>query len=453
MANVHMGNGEIEWHGVKFPKYTSGIEFVRPGVAVYRPAGLINSIDIGKRTDERGVRYWAALEPIMVGLCPTDQAGGNGSFPPESTRPFGLENEPAVGGHEGVYILKAAHPRGLKILARQGIIPGDYVTGNINIGDGTCLACRRGAPALDCYNGPTFVGIGTMVEAEKWVKRETGRTQLPGAYVGSGGAVFVPISHVHKIPANMAETDRGLALGTQIDAVACAYSLWDAVGLETYVQGFRGVHELNILAIGSGRVALWGLDVLKERLGQLGARGNIFLCDTREGNLERVGDACGVPDENRYLVGRSRNPFSMRNLRSGFNYPSLGGDFRFDIAVDFAGPGALDQKRICELFDDVIAPQGIVATMAHGGYPGHELKMASGERLLKGHRLVIGLSPRNNMGRGADFLSRHANKFKPMMREIPGGLDERLAEQVASGGAAVKNEMEATVFYTRISSN
>ena len=449
MANIHRGNGTVEWHGVKFPRYTSGIEFVRPGHAVYHEGGLRNSIDIGTHTD-KGHRYWAALKPIMVGLCPSDQAGGNGSFPPGSKRTFGLANEPAVAGHEGVYKLVAAHPNALEILATRGIYSGDYVTGNINIGDGTCLACKRGAPALDCYNGPVFVGIGTMVGAEKWVKRETGRTHLPGAYVGSGGAVFVPIDNVHKIPANMAETDLGLALGTQIDAVACAYSLWDSIGLETYVRRFRGVNELSILSIGSGRVALWGLSVLKGRLGKLGVTGHLFLCDPRQGNLERVGEACGVPGDHRYLVGRSKNPFSKKNLRMEYNEPGLGKDFKFDIAVDFAGPGALNQERIDELFDEVMAPQGIVATMAHGGYPGSELNMASGERLLKGHRLVIGLSPRNNMEHGAEFLSRDDNRFKPMMKEIPGGLDQRLAEQVATGGAGVKDEMDATVFYTKI---
>ncbi len=448
MANIHRLNGNVRWHGVDFPRYTSGIRFVAPGKAVFTNE-LQSSVDIGKMTDS-GHRYWAAISVDEVGLCPSDMAGGSLDFPPGSRRKFNKDSEPAVPGHEFVGRLAAAHPKGLEELAARGINTGDYVVGNINLGDGKCWACLEGAPALDCYNGPAFIGIGTFPKAERWVREETGRAHLPGAYVGEGGAVFVPVKNVHKVPKNLTETKKGLALATQIDPAACAYSLWDSVGLETFLSEYKDVESVRVLFIGSGRVALWATSVLQDRLNNLGVKGDIYLSDIRAGNLERVGYACGIPESHRYLVTTKDHPFSRKRLGSAFKIPEMGKDFYFDVVVDCSGHGTLDQENLQYLFDNVIAPSGGVATLSHTGYGGKGLDLVGSDLLLRGQWLRIGLSPRNNMDKGAEFLSKNKDRFSSMMVEIPGGLSQDLAKIVETGGAEYKDQMEGTVFYTSI---
>jgi len=45
--------------------------------------------DVYEYSQKHGNGRWGALiEPLVVGLCPTDQAGGNRDFPPGSTRAF-----------------------------------------------------------------------------------------------------------------------------------------------------------------------------------------------------------------------------------------------------------------------------------------------------------------------------------------------------------------------------
>src|SRR3989344_6408582 len=45
-------------------------------------------------------RWNVAVKPLVVGLCPSDMAGGMLEFPPASTRSPSDSKNPAVAGHE-----------------------------------------------------------------------------------------------------------------------------------------------------------------------------------------------------------------------------------------------------------------------------------------------------------------------------------------------------------------
>ena len=110
----------------------------------------------GDRVRVRRAGRGVLVEPIVVGLCPTDQAGGNLDFPPGSIRSFGDPQSPAVAGHEFVGRVVRANEYSAKKLFKKNIAVGDAVVVDVNIGCGECFECRRGDPPLYCRNGATF---------------------------------------------------------------------------------------------------------------------------------------------------------------------------------------------------------------------------------------------------------------------------------------------------------
>src|SRR3989338_8314822 len=125
-------------------------------------------------------------------------------FPPGSTKSFSNKKSPAVTGHEFIGQVIEATAQGKKDLSRKGIKVGDMVAGDINVGCGFCLQCRRGDPAVYCTSGATFAGVGTAPEGVAWVKKQTGRNHIPGGY--TEGFVVLPATHVHKVPVRKYQT-------------------------------------------------------------------------------------------------------------------------------------------------------------------------------------------------------------------------------------------------------
>ena len=393
--------------------------------------------DVFTYSQERGNPRWGVLvEPIVVGLCPTDQAGGNLDFPPGSIRSFGDPQSPAVAGHEFVGRVVRANEYSAKKLFKKNIAVGDAVVVDVNIGCGECFECRRGDPPLYCRNGATFLGIGTTAGAS-WVKKQTGRNHLPGAY--TKGFVVVPASNVHKIPMRNIHSMGQLAVFSQSDAVACAKTSCDAMGI-SFFEKTRGFKNPTMLVIGAGRVGAWHVAVARELLPNI----VIYMADINKKNLDTVGDLFRIPHARRYLVSKKAyNPYSRKSISAHF-----GKELFFDFIVDAAGHHVFNGNIITRLMKESLASGGVFCTTAHVGVRGVD---AGHPALILGMKKFLnGLSPQNNFKFAISFLSKNVQKFTPFMTEIKGGLHEKLAHIVESGGGEYKKKMGGTTFYSVI---
>src|SRR3989338_8297665 len=94
----------------------SSIVFYEPGKAKLEET--ITQNDVYEHSFKHSSGRWGVLiKPLVVGLCPTDQAGGNRDFPPGSTRSFDNSKNPAVAGHEFVGEIIEANEPSLKGLS------------------------------------------------------------------------------------------------------------------------------------------------------------------------------------------------------------------------------------------------------------------------------------------------------------------------------------------------
>lgn len=404
-----------------------------------RLEAVLGADDIHDFSSRFGNGRWGVLvKPLIVGLCPTDQAGGNLDFPPGSTRSFNDPQAPAVAGHEFVGKIVRANEDSLQKLAERGISVGDIVAVDINVGCGECFNCLRGEPPLYCAKGATFIGIGTS-PGVSWVKEQTGREHLPGAY--TKGFVVAPASNVHKIPFNNSEGMSRLAVFSQTDAVACAKTSCDAMGITTF-EKLRGFANPKMLVVGAGRIGAWHAAVAKELLPNI----EIYLADIDKDNLDTVGNLFGVSEDRKYLVPSGLDkpyskPYSKENLESRFGKGCL-----FDFIVDAAGHNTLSGETIMALMRESMAKGGVFCTTSHTGVSG--IDAGAPDLILGMKRFLNGLSPQNNFEYAVAFLAQHAEKYEPFVKEIKGGLHEALAHIVETGGGEYKKRMEGTTFYS-----
>ncbi|MBI2108804.1 MAG: alcohol dehydrogenase catalytic domain-containing protein [Parcubacteria group bacterium] len=379
-------------------------------------------------------RWGVLIQPLVVGLCPTDEAGGNRDFPPGSTRSFADSKNPAVAGHEFIGKVVRVNKNAQKKLSERNIAVGDIVAVDINIGCGECFPCRRGDPPLYCKGGATFLGVGTSPGAF-WVKKQTGREHLPGAY--TTGFVVAPARNVYKIPLKNVKNVNQLAVFSQTDAVACAKTSCDAMGITTFKQ-MRGFGDPAMLVIGSGRVGAWHVAVAKELLPNT----QIFLADIDKENLTTVGNLFDIPEERRYLVSaNSKNPYARKSLEAHF-----GKNILFDFVVDAAGHHTLSGRVIMQILRESTAKGGVFCTTSHTGV--NRIDAGDPELILGMKRFLNGLSPQNNFEYAVSFLAKNIKKYEPFVKEIKGGLNETLAHIVETGGGEYKKQMEGTTFYS-----
>lgn len=420
-------------NGYDVPTHAESIVFHKPGKA--RVEKVITPKDVYEYSLKNSKGRWGVLvQPLIVGLCPTDQTGGNLSFPPGSIRSLGNPNCPAVAGHEFTGKVVAANQKSMKQLFQRGIKLGDMVVGDINVGCAECFQCSRNDPPIYCNNGTAFIGIGNSANSS-WVGAQTGRPHVPGAY--TKGFVVLPASNVYKIPIKDFKNINQLAVFSQADAVACSKTSCDAMGITNFEQ-MRGFNNPNVLIIGAGRTGAWHAAIAKKLLPNI----RIYLADIDKDNLNMVGSLLDIPKNQRYLISKdSDNPYSRDNLKAAF-----GKDYLFDFIIDTAGHDAFDGKTITRLLQENIANGGAFCTNSHIGVSGID---AGHSNLILGmKRFVNGLSPQNNFEFALSFLSSNLKRYAPFMSEIRGGLSQKLAQIVATGGEMYKKQMEGTTFYS-----
>ncbi len=424
--------------GYKIPAHAKSIVFYEFGKAKVEEVITPKDIYENSLVNSNG-RWGVLIQPYSVGLCLSDQAGGRLSFPPGNTRSFGSNHSPAVAGHEFVGKVVAANQQSLKQLTQKGIKLGDIVVGDINVGCGDCFQCNRNDPPLYCDNGVTFVGIGSSPKAS-WVKAQTGRPHLPGAY--TEGFLVLPASNVYKVPMNKVKNANRLVVFSQADAVACAKTSCDVMGITNFKQ-MRGFDDPYFLIAGAGRLGAWHVAIARELLPNI----RIYLADIDEENLNTVGNLFNIPEDQRYFIPEgSDQPYSRKNLKAGF-----GTSFQresFDFIVDTAGHGTFDGETVTRVLRESVANGGVFCTTSHIGMSG--LDTGHPDLILGMKRFVNSLSPKNNFSYAMAFLSANLKTYAPFMVEIKGGLNPKLAEIVASGGGTYKNKMRGTTFYSII---
>ena len=419
--------------GYAMPSEAESIVFYESGKA--RVEKVITPKDIYEHslTNSKG-RWGVLIQPHIVGLCPTDQAGGDLNFPPGSARSFGDSRSPAVAGHEFVGKVVSSNKQSMEQLAQRGIKLGDVVVGNINVGCDECFQCKRSDPSIYCDKGTAFIGVGTSPNAS-WVEEQTGRPHLPGAY--TKGFVVLPASNVYKVHLKNIEDINQLAVFSQADAVACAKTSCAAMGISNFEQ-MRSFDNPNVLIIGAGRIGAWHAAVAGELLPKI----RIYLADIDEENLNTVGDLFDIPKNQRYLVSKySHDQYSRENLEAVFGKNCL-----FDFIIDAAGHDVFDGKTVTKLLRESVANGGAFCTTSHTGIKGVEA--GHPELILGMKRFVNGLSPQNNFDYAISFLSANLKKYVPFMVEIKGGLNQELAQIVATGGGKHKKQMKGTTFYS-----
>jgi len=389
--------------------------------------------DILRKNAGRGGRWNVAVKPLVVGLCPSDMAGGTLEFPPESTRSFSDPHSPAVAGHEFVGEIISVSESGRAELRARGVKLGDIVAGDINVGCGYCFQCKRGDPAVYCTNGATFAGVGTSPAGLGWVKKQTGRTHLPGAY--TNGFIVLPSQNVHKIPKNILKKRSHFGLFSQVDAVSCAKTSCDTMGITTF-KDMRGFDNPSVLVIGAGRLGTWHIVVIKELL----PNAQIFVADIKKENLALAGRLFGIPKKHRYLA-LGKDPFSRERIARAF-----GKQVFFDFIIDTAGYGVLTGHMITDVLLYNVAQGGKFWTTSHTGVSGVD---AGHPMLLLGSKSFgNGLSPQNNFPYAISFLKKNLGKYVGFMTEIPGGLSDELARIVETGGSDYKRSANGTMFYS-----
>src|SRR3989344_759539 len=390
--------------------------------------------DILFRNAGKQGRWNVAVKPLVVGLCPSDMAGGMLEFPPSRTRSLSDPKNPAVAGHEFVGRVIAASKTACGELRRRGISLGDLVAGDINVGCGFCSQCKRGDPAVYCLQGATFAGVGSSPHGADWVQRQTGRPHVPGAY--TEGFIVLPASNVHKVPRQAVKNVKALALFCQADAVACAKTSCNIMGLVTFKQ-MRGFDNPSVLVIGAGRLGTWHIAVIKDIL----PNARIFVADIKQANLKSIASLFGISKNRQYYV-RGKHSFLRRHIENVFGKNKF-----FDFIIDTAGHGVLTGRAITDMILLNVAPGGRFWTTSHTGIPGVD---AGHPMILLGSKSFgNGLSPQNNFPYAVDFLAKYAKQYIHCLAELPNGLaDKRLARIVATGGSGHKRKESGIILYS-----
>lgn len=416
----------------KLPKTAYSLFFYKKGGA--KVAQTKTPYDILQKNEHKNGRWNVAIKPLIVGLCPSDMAGGMLQFPPSSRRTLSDPDNPAVAGHEFVGKVIAAGQEGLRQLKQRGIRLGDLVAGDINVGCGLCFQCKRGDPPVYCVNGATFAGVGSTPYSEDWVMKQTGRPHVPGAY--TEGFIVLPAANVYRIPLQKPKETKAFAIFSQVDAVACAMTSCVTMGLTTFSQT-RGFDNPLILIIGAGRLGMWHAAVIRDIL----PNAQIFLADIKKENLSSVASLFGIPKKRQYHVGKT-SPFSRTRIQEAFGKNTF-----FDIIIDTAGHGVLTGKNITSLLLTSAARGGKFWTTAHTGITGvdagHPMLLAASKSFGNG------LSPQNNFPYAIDFLAREGKRYVRCMSQVEGGLrGNNLVQIVSTGGLYYKRKAAGIIFYS-----
>ena len=418
--------------GEKLAKTANSLFFYKKGRARIGP--VPTPYDILFRNEGKQGRWNVAIKPLVVGLCPSDMAGGMLEFPPSSTRSLSDPKNPAVAGHEFVGRVIAASKTARGELRGRGIFLGDLVVGDINVGCGFCSQCRRGDPAVYCLQGATFAGVGSSPSGVDWVQRQTGRPHVPGAY--TEGFIALPAPNIHKVPRRAVKNVNDLALFCQADAVACARTSCDTMGLTTFRE-MRGFDNPSVLVIGAGRLGTWHIAVIKD----ISPNAQIFVADIKKANLKSTANLFGIPKNRQYHV-RGKHPFSRRRIENAFGKNKF-----FDFIIDTAGHAVLTGRTVTEMLLTSVASGGKFWTTSHTGIPGVD---AGHPMILLGSKgFGNGLSPQNNFSYAVDFLTKYAKLYTRCLAELPKGLANKgLARIVATGGGEHKRKAGGIIFYS-----
>ena len=436
---------EVTYFGTSFATTSSALVFDRPGHVIYRP-DVPTAVDVLAHFEKNKDTRWIVYEPHAVARCFSDTRGGaGGGMPifPEGSRRF--ENGwPAIPGHESYGTLIAGSDAALKILEKRGIKKGDYVVGDINIGCGECGNDLRGGPPICCEEGTVFAGIGTMPEAENWLLRQTGRKHLPGAYVGPGGFMLFPIENIYPIPQQALYQGLPLAIFTQADGLACAYGMLDKVRPALGMMNEN--HHPTILFFGAGNLGFKHGFVFQDAL----PRARLLFADPNEGNLTKLGDALGIPQEQRYLL-ELQNPgrYTRSELITGFSclqeIRKNENEKPINAIIDCSG--RLTAEDFNQLAQGLLAGGGCIATDALSL---EGIVDVTSELMLVGQRFFASsATPLNNIPRSTDLLLRKGALLANSLSELPESIENPDLPAIIAGEVDLGDRPGCT-FYTQL---
>ena len=368
------------------------------------------------------------LRPLAVGRCPSDTASCDEEFPPGFRLPSATQA--VVPGHEQVVEVVGAS----EAARRAGIEVGGWYVYDINIGCGEpdCYACSvQKRPGIDCSKGTLFQGIGAANET--WVLRQTGLRHVPGSYaydpLGRRGGIMVGRhTQLHRVDRSRLRDEADLAVLTQADALACAFTAIRAVAkLHAWEEGYR---PALFLIGGGGRIAYWLAEAALAERGPDGV--DLFLADVDADRLALTAERLGLPRGNTYLVD-ANNPdaFSAAEVRRGL--PNLESGRSFNLILDAAGHKYVGAAATNRMFrEKVLDRNGSYITTAHGGIPG--LDVAAFEVVFANQRFSGALSPHRYIPRAVAHLQANLPRYAPHMVITHRELDDSLAQKVRTAG-------------------
>ncbi len=407
--------------GLELPKTQRAIVFPARGKAEVR------EIEVPRFFDERGP-WNVVMRPLAVGRCPSDTACCDEEFPPGFRLPSAYQ--PVVPGHEQVVEVVGAS----EAARRAGIGVGDWYVYDINVGCGEpdCYPCTvQKRPGIDCSKGTLFQGIGAANEA--WVLRQTGLRHVPGSYVYDlaerrGGIMLGRHTQLHPVDRSRLRGEAGLAVLTQADGLACAFTAIRGVAkLHAWEEGFR---PALCLIGGGGRIAYWLAEAALAEVGPGGV--DIFLADVDADRLALTAERLGLPRGNTYLVDpEDSDAFSAAAIRKGLRNLEKGGSF--NLILDAAGHKYVGAAATNRMFrEKVLDRNGTYITTAHGGIPG--LDVAAFEVVFANQRFSGSLSPHRYIPRAIALLQANLSRYAPHMVITHRELDDSLAQKVRIAG-------------------
>ncbi|MBI4573621.1 MAG: alcohol dehydrogenase catalytic domain-containing protein [candidate division NC10 bacterium] len=368
------------------------------------------------------------LRPLAVGRCPSDTASCEEEFPPGFRLPSATQA--VVPGHEQVVEVVGAS----EAARRAGIEVGGWYVYDINIGCGEpdCYACSvQKRPGIDCSKGTLFQGIGAANET--WVLRQTGLRHVPGSYVydpvGRRGGIMVGRhTQLHRVDRSRLRDEGDLAVLTQADGLACAYTAIRGVAkLHAWEEGYR---PALFLIGGGGRIAYWLAEAALAERGPDGV--DLFLADVDADRLALTAARLGLPRGNTYLVD-ANNPdaFCAAEIRRGL--PNLEAGRSFNLVLDAAGHKYVGAAATNRMFrEKVLDRNGTYITTAHGGIPG--LDVAAFEVVFANQRFSGALSPHRYIPRAVAHLQANLPRYAPHMVITHREIDDSLAQKVRTAG-------------------
>jgi threonine dehydrogenase-like Zn-dependent dehydrogenase len=437
-------SGLLSHFGKQWPTESAALVFDSPGHVAYRE-NVPTAADVVAHIANGRNQRWVIYAPLAVARCFSDTRGGaGGGFPifPEGSRRF-EDGLPAIPGHESYGRLVGGPDEALRRLESRGIRLGDDVIGDINIACGNCRNDLRGGPPVGCENGIAFAGIGTMPSAERWLLNQTGRTHLPGAYVGPGGIMVFPTENIYRIPPQAHQQGLPLELFTQADGLACAYGMLDKVNIDPALVNER-CHYPTILFFGAGNLGFKHGFVFQDAL----PRARLLFADPNEGNLTKLGDALGIPVAQRYLLNLTNTDrYTKAGLNAGFECLKGTGTHEKPIDAIIDCSGRLTADDFNQLSAGFLAAEGCIVTDALSL---DGIVNVTSEHMLIGQRFFTSsATPLNNIPRAIDLILRKGALLANSLQEIPGGLfNEELPSIVA--GERDLGDRPGSTFYTRL---